>query len=320
MPIDYVVDEFISRSSQDKTINSNGRKLFDFCKLNTLRVANGRIGADKGIGKYTYVGSTGSSVIDYVLVSPCLLNVIQHFLVNDPNILSDHCSIEFTIPCKSTDEQVTSIENVPYEKETKKYVWKEARAGDYFFNLEQEENAFRDLSGHLAQATTQQQINENISSFSNLMEKVCDPLFSKNLSECSNNSDIEQTSNQPWFDDECRRLRNLFYASLNTYRRCKTLNNQTELTTARSNYKKKLRQKRYIFMKEKTTKLLVSKSKNVKEYWKLLKHAANLKTKCTIDAKRFSEYFHAISDPNDRFYQPDEDILYFNERYIQGEL
>ncbi|MCG8033540.1 MAG: reverse transcriptase family protein, partial [Candidatus Thiodiazotropha taylori] len=207
-----------------------------------------------------------------------------------------------------------------YEKVTKKYVWNEARVGDYFFNLEQEENAFRDLSGHLAQATTQQQINENISSFSNLMEKVCDSLFSKNLSEYSNNSDIEQTSNQPWFDDECRRLRNLFYASLNTYRRCKTLNNQTELTTARSNYKKKLRQKRYIFMKEKTTKLMVSKSKNVKEYWKLLKHAANLKTKCTIDARRFSEYFHAISDPNDRFYQPDEDILYFNERYIQGEL
>ena len=31
----------------------------------------------------------------------------------------------------------------------------------------------------------------------------------------------------------------------------------------------------------------------------------------------FSSYF---SDPNDRFYQPDEDILYFNERYVQGEL
>ena len=36
LSIDYVVDECISRSSQDKTINSNGRKLLDFCKLNTL--------------------------------------------------------------------------------------------------------------------------------------------------------------------------------------------------------------------------------------------------------------------------------------------
>ena len=66
--------------------------------------------------------------------------------------------------------------------------------------------------------------------------------------------------------------------------------------------------------------MIISKSQNAKEYWKLLNQAANLKTKCSIDAKRFSEYFKAISDPNDRFYQPDEDILYFNERYAQGEL
>ena len=74
-------------------------------------------------------------------------------------------------------------------------------------------------------------------------------------------------------------------------------------------------------MKEKACKLLVSESKNVKEYWKLLKKSAKLnKKKCSIDANKFSEYFQAISDPNDRFYQADEAILYFNERYLQGEL
>ena len=72
--------------------------------------------------------------------------------------------------------------------------------------------------------------------------------------------------------------------------------------------------------KAKTDQLIISKSQNAKEYWKLLKQAANLKTKCSIDAKRFSEYFKAISDQNDRFYQLDEDILYFSERYAQGEL
>ena len=66
-------------------------------------------------------------------------------------------------------------------------------------------------------------------------------------------------------------------------------------------------------MKEKTCKLIVTNSKNVKEYWILLKQSANLNKKCSINAKMFSEYFQAISDPNDRFYQPDEDILYFNE-------
>ena len=60
------------RSSQDKIINANGRKLLDFCRLNTLHIANGRLGSDRGVGKYTYVGSTGQSVIDYVIATPNL--------------------------------------------------------------------------------------------------------------------------------------------------------------------------------------------------------------------------------------------------------
>ena len=61
LPIDYETDEVVPRSSQDKVINANGRKLLYFCKLNTLRIANGRLGSDRGVGKYTYVGSTGRS-------------------------------------------------------------------------------------------------------------------------------------------------------------------------------------------------------------------------------------------------------------------
>ena len=30
-------------------------------------------------------------------------------------------------------------------------------------------------------------------------------------------------------------------------------------------------------------------------------------------------YFKAITDPADTFFQPDKDILYFNERYFQNE-
>ena len=107
---------------------------------------------------------------------------------------------------------------------------------------------------------------------------------------------------------------------LNAYRCDKSPFNQSALANVRSDYKKLLRYKCFRFAREKTDKLIASKSQNAKQYWKLLKQAANLKTTCSIDAKRFSEYFKAICDPNDRLYQPDEDILYFNERYAQGEL
>ena len=149
------------------------------------------------------------------------------------------------------------------------------------------------------------------------MEKVCDPLFSRNVKSTSDfvNSNTEQRPKKPWFDDECRSSRKSFYSALKFYRPDKSYENQTRLVSARAEYKKTLRQN-----VTKTCKLLVSESKNVKENWKLLKQSANLNNKCSIDAKKFSEYFQSISDPNDRFYQPDEDTLYFNEIYMQGEL
>lgn len=95
LPDGYQIDENFLRFSQDKILNTNGRKLLDFCKANGLRICNGRLGDDKGMGKYTYVGSTGSSVVDYVIVNPSLIDYFSKFQVQGPNILSDHCCVEF---------------------------------------------------------------------------------------------------------------------------------------------------------------------------------------------------------------------------------
>ena len=97
LPEDYESDVPLDRFSQDHFININGRKLLDFCKLNSLRICNGRLGQDRGIGKYTYIGGTGSSVVDYVLVSESIFNFISKFSIGDPNILSDHCEVTFSI-------------------------------------------------------------------------------------------------------------------------------------------------------------------------------------------------------------------------------
>ena len=33
LPIDYVIDNTLQRISQDKIVNTNGRKLLEFCKM-----------------------------------------------------------------------------------------------------------------------------------------------------------------------------------------------------------------------------------------------------------------------------------------------
>ena len=79
-------------------------------------------------------------------------------------------------------------------------------------------------------------------------------------------------------------------------------------------YKNEIRRKRYAYDKLKTEKLITSKRSNVKEYWRLLKKAANIGNGSTVSALRFGEYFQSINNPSDHFYQADEDIIFFNER------
>ena len=62
LPDDYEADTVLQRFSQDHIVNSNGRKLLEFCKAHSLRICNGRYGDDKGVGEFTYIGHNGRSV------------------------------------------------------------------------------------------------------------------------------------------------------------------------------------------------------------------------------------------------------------------
>ena len=320
LPEDYESDVPLDRFSQDHFINVNGGKLLDFCKLNSLRICNGGLGQDKGIGKYTYIGGTGSSVVDYVLVSESIFNFISKFSIGDPNILSDHCEVTFSISDVRFEAQ-PSEETMQMGEQICKKIWNSEKSQTYQNSIDSYEEEFSILQLGLNKASSECDINENIGQFSKLMDKICDPIFAKNI---QNDDGIIHTSNncaknQPWFDEDCSAKRQLFYNELENFRKNNTTCNQRKLTEARRNFKNEIRRKRYLFDRSKTEKLIVSKSKNVKEYWRLLKKAANVENKNTISASRFSEYFQAINNPTDHFFQADEDIIHFNERYINGE-
>ena len=61
--------QLLHRYSMDSApMNSHGRCLLEFCQTSGLLIANGRVGNDRGVGRYTRIDSTGSSVVDYSLV------------------------------------------------------------------------------------------------------------------------------------------------------------------------------------------------------------------------------------------------------------
>ena len=257
---DYIPDVPLDRFSEDKFINLNGRKLLDFCKENALRICNGRVGQDKGIGKYTYVGRTGSSVVDYVLVSEHIFNLISNFTVGHPNILSDHCEVNFSLRNAEIEAQIIS-DNIIGERLPKKFVWCAEKGQTYRSNIEDNKEEFSRLQSCLNNASSQSDINDNIKQFSKLMDKICDPIFAKNIRTDDGtafNPNINE-KRQPWFDEECTVKRQAFYKELDNFRKNENTENQSKLSQARRDYKKEIRRKRYLFDKAKTEKLIASK-------------------------------------------------------------
>lgn len=83
--------------------------------------------------------------------------------------------------------------------------------------------------------------------------------------------------------------------------------------------KKKTLRKRKYKLKKNTDKFLKAKYSNAKLYWKFLKDVLKVSQSNNLSALDFVRYFKSINNPDNNFYQADEDILYFNERFLNSE-
>ena len=100
LPPDYIPDCPLARYSEDNILNGYGRELLNLCQGSKLRIVNGRVGLDKGIGKYTCFTKRGKSVVDYVLASSEFLKSFYLFEVGALSEVSDHCPLLFELRLK----------------------------------------------------------------------------------------------------------------------------------------------------------------------------------------------------------------------------
>ena len=115
----------------------------------------------------------------------------------------------------------------------------------------------------------------------------------------------------------CREKKGFVF--INKYRENKNDVTGVNMTKARSEYKIAMRKARYDYDKKKTERLENARFKNARLYWNLLKETAGVKP-ANIPLTSFEQYFKAIYKALDPFYSPDEDILFFNERYENNEF
>ena len=312
LPDDYVSDTQLPRFSEDEGhSNSNGHLLLDFCKQTGLRIMNGRVGNDKGVGKYTFVGRRGGSLVDYVLSSQSLISLVKTFDVQNPNIMSDHCLVHFSLELAVENED---RQNDDYESVGFKYKWSAERKAEFLQTLQQDDFGDRlaTLNSNISACSNGIDVEQRVSDFVCIIDSVAAPLFKKKVVSGNDNSSFTYKNDAPWFNDVCHDKRFYFYEMLNKYRENKTNNNRINMIQARSDYKNVLRKARYEYDKQKTMRLENARFKNAKLYWNLLKESAGVKSS-NIPLSAFEQYFRAINNPENPFYTPDEDVLFFNE-------
>ena len=320
LPDEYVPDNFLPRFSEDiGHVNNNGLLLLDLCKQTGLRIMNGRVGDDYGVGRYTFVGSRGSSVVDYILTSQDLLHQVKSFIVQDPNIMSDHCIINFCLEFGHSKNQSYECDEHGYVDG--KYKWKSDFKADYIHSFQQQGTVdkLHVLNQKIINSSCNDEIDVCISDFTNMIGDISSPIFKPSQSENKEQVNFSKKTDTPWFNDKCEEKRHYFLHYLDRYRASKTDESRRNLVRARSDYKSFIRKCRYNYDKDKTSQFVNAKYKNAKMYWNLLKEAAGIKS-CNIQLSCFEQYFNAINNPSDPFYRPDEDIIYFNERYENEEF
>lgn len=168
----YCPDVPCDRVSMDTVCNPHGNKLLDLCKANSFRIANGRLGSDHGVGNYTYTGTLGSSVIDYLLLRDCDYSTINRFSIEPFCEWSDHAPVVFSIVCNIVD----SITNNQYVRTDIK--WNADLRDNFRRGLISKLSAFNAVTENV-NFNNRNDVNNCISTFTDIIKNVAEPLFCK---------------------------------------------------------------------------------------------------------------------------------------------
>ena len=119
-------ENLLARHSMDAChMNSHGRDLIEFCKCVGLLIVNGRVEEDHGIGEFTRVDTTGSSLVDYVISSPGLFKQFRSFQVLIKLPESDNKPLSYSIDCDRIESKRGDHESVSWNTQMK-YKWTHA--------------------------------------------------------------------------------------------------------------------------------------------------------------------------------------------------
>ncbi|KAH0820667.1 hypothetical protein GEV33_002124 [Tenebrio molitor] len=146
------------RPTKDGIENAEGRELVSLVEERGWDVLNGNcIGDEKG--EYTYIGSRGETVIDYVMVNEEAWDEIEEFKVGE-RVESDHMPLEVRTKGREKERSMKDVKrkivkNIWTEEGKEKY---RARLREAKYEEEEINEKVRELSENLKNATEKKEI------------------------------------------------------------------------------------------------------------------------------------------------------------------
>ena len=279
-----VFDNFdLPRKSKDKLITLFGRRLIDFCRIYSIYIANGRVGNDKNIGNFTYIGAQGCSVIDYVIMSADLFNITENFDI-DNRTESSHLPL---VIMSKEHARPRVVEMTQLNDETSFFYSRKSTDIDTFVQnmsrfcqSEDIQSLYVDITNH--DKNVEDIIRQIIHTFQETAVK--------------HKRTVKPEEQSPWFDKECKDERQTKYKTLRRFRKNGTSEDLNAYLSARSNYKTLLKQKKEEFNNKQIDSLIdcINESKS---FWGKFKQLLGKKRKNNlgnISQTEWKNYFQAL--------------------------
>ena len=285
---DILSDDCPKRTSCDKVVNKFGSDLLEFCKSYSLRILNGRMGTDKQIGEFTFVGPTGNSVIDYGICSDYLCKRIENFEIGDR---TESCHFPIIITFDLSGPEIANCEYEDNPQFRTRYIFDQINIDQYKQSIQNSLN-----TGKLDELL--KDIESGDSNIDQIIEK-CQKLLLESGECCRKTYPTGISKNKPWFDDICKNLKAEKNKTLKQYRQSRTVEDLNRYKDARTNFKQQCRTAKAKYNNDRLESLIESLG-SPKTFWRKLKMLSNKKAsvKNNITLEQWKVYFERLFEYN----------------------
>ena len=252
-------NNIVKRYSLDRRPpNRHGSRLIELCKTSNMFILNGRRDCDYGVGKYTRVDVTGSSVIDYVLCTTKMHERITEFQIGNKMPESDHNPVIFSI--KLNSPVVNTTKSMKTWTPVYKYQWNPEGLDklDHVLN-DNTSKTFKEV--FYTSVSLKANVDTVATSFTEYFSQACYRAFGiKRVNQKHQTGPI-------WFDAECRSKRD---EAINAGAHVESDADRETLVTACKQYRSLKQRKKRAFNKKCTSEIEAGFASSTTQMWHIL--------------------------------------------------